>query len=184
MDKLFPYLSGRTTPTAAPTAASRDVSQEEAPPHHGEAAPDAEQFDDDRDTHDFVFPNLEQDLAPETRATLARTRGEQRRLDEIFQGGAATAREQNPAPPTPAPATPGGNTLLSPVTPRAQASDEGPSTGSARGQSVITCPMDSALAQACQQMHVSTPSHLYEFLEWQALRKASPVEQGNLRKMP
>ena len=69
MVNLFPYLSGRTPPTAAPTAVPRDVSQDEEPPHHAEAAPEAERFDDNLNAQDFVFPNLEQDLAPEMRAT-------------------------------------------------------------------------------------------------------------------
>ena len=94
MSPTFPYLTG-ATPEAAATATARtaDISQDEDvaaidlgngrsaaddPP----GALDEEYFDDDADAREFVFPNLEQDVAPMATATLARTRGAQRRLQD------------------------------------------------------------------------------------------------------
>ena len=73
MENIFPYLTGRALPDTAPAGAMRDVSQDVEPPLRGATPHETENFDDDADTQDFVFPNLEQDLAPETRASLAQT---------------------------------------------------------------------------------------------------------------
>jgi hypothetical protein len=81
MSPAFPYLTG-VNPAATAPATAANVSQEDGEMAMGKiddgdaavdppGAEEEEQFDDDADAREFVFPNLEQDIAPRETTMLA-----------------------------------------------------------------------------------------------------------------
>jgi hypothetical protein len=109
MTLAFPYLTGDNLAATEPTTAV-DVSQEEGETELGTndvgdvaaaeplGADDEEQFDEDADAQEFVFPNLEQDVATREPLSLARTRLAQRCLidqQELTSRGGEELRANN-----------------------------------------------------------------------------------------
>jgi hypothetical protein len=194
MSPAFPYLTG-ATPDAAVMTRTANISQDngvealdmgdgrssaDVPP----GAADKENFDDNADTREFVFPNLEQDVAAMATAMLARTRGAQRRLqDQQLDSIPTPARTTTPT----APATP--------VTRVQTGADATPMPRYANVASPIAAtppnqhpardpgPLDSALvlAHECNSA-ITTTTDLYEFLEWQASQKGSLQEQARFKE--
>ena len=187
----FPYLTGGD-PTATASTTAADVSQEEGDIAMGAingddavdvptGADEEEQFDDDADAREFVFPNLEQDVAPGEPTTLARTRGAQRRLQDQFPHGTPTpGRAVAPATPTTRDNTDG---RTPPVPRRGDFNTPTAVTMERHHTTSDTDNNDSALTQACGiNSTIRSPEDLYEFLEWQSSRKESPQEQAKFKE--
>jgi hypothetical protein len=191
MTLSFPYLN-RGNAAAAATATAADVSQEDSDVAmgtvNGDDAIDAaggiyaeEQFDEEADAREFVFPNLEQDIEPVAPVTLARTRGAQRLLqNHPLLGTPTPERTGTPATPTP------GDTNDRRTSPAPRRVDFNTQMAAPR-ESVTAAPgmeqHDSALTQACvNNSNIRSLEELYEFLEWQSSRKESPQEQARFKE--
>lgn len=191
MASPFSYLNSPRTDPPAP-GDGRDVTQEEddvAGPIEvaiGAGARDGdddEQFDEDAEAGEYVFPNLEQDLATPTVADLARTRGEQKRLDERRQEGNHTPRQTTATPPPNAP-NPHTHVTGAPPFPRRVNFDVvSPTAHRNTGHTSTTVDdTDSALTTASTgDQSIKTAEDLYEFLDWQAARKGNPSEQAKFK---
>jgi hypothetical protein len=190
MSPSFPYLTGTDHAPGEPATAA-DVSQEEGKIARGEldgggdvdkvpAAEYKEQFNDDADAREFVFPNLDQDVAPGETTTLAQTRGAQWRLEDQRPHSTPTPARTT-APTTPAtPENPGETT---PPAPRRVGFNSPTAVAPVRHTACNErAQQDSALTEACENSSpIRTPEDLYKFLEWQLNRKESLQEQAKFK---
>lgn len=191
MAPSFPYLTGGDPAAAAPAMVA-DVSQEEGDVAMGAidggdaidipmGTDEEEQFDEDADAREFVFPNLEQDVAPADPITLARTRGAQRRLqDQPSQGTQTPGRTMAPSMLTTRDNT---NRRMPPAPRRVDFSTPTTAATDSHQATSETEQKDSALTQACvSNSTIRSPEELYEFLEWQSGRKESQQEQAKFKE--
>jgi hypothetical protein len=168
----FPYLRGPGADAPDPTT-----------PHvtQGDAANDgtSEAFDDAAEAGDiedgWVFPDPGALEGTGADTPLARTRGQQRLLDESISISTAGARQGTPrreeATATPREAA---------ATPRTTAS---PSQSPNRQHSTVVDENSSALIAACTELgNTFTVAKVHEFLAWQAGRRTDGEDQKRFRE--
>jgi hypothetical protein len=193
MNTPFPYLN---SPCADPPAPGdgRDVTQDEGDIVTRDDAvntagagglEEEEHFDEDAEASEWILPNLEQDVAMLATTELARTRGEQRRLDELRHDGSGEPRQTTATPPpmaTPNPSTRGNTTTpiarrvnFDVASPIARTSERETTSPSNEDESAL-------IARSTENTSIKTAGDLYEFLDWQANRKGSPPEQAKFKE--
>jgi hypothetical protein len=188
----FSYLNSPCTDPPAPSD-GRDITQEEedvvirdwvATTAGARGVDGEEQFDEDAEAGEYVFPNLEQDLAIPTVAERARMRGEQRRLEERRQDENNTPRQATATPPLP-------NQNLdthakeAPPLPRRVNFDVASPAAQRNTSETVTAvdEADSALiATSTGDKSIKTAEDLYEFLDWQAIWKGNQSEQAKFKE--
>lgn len=188
----FSYLNSPRTDPLAP-GDGRDVTQEEGDgvirnevttTARARGVNKEEHFDEDAEAGEYVFPNLEQDVATPTVAELARTQGEQRRLKERRQDENNAPRQ---AMATPLPPNQNSHTHANeaPPLPRRVNFDVA-SPAAQRNTSDTATAVDGAdsaiIAASMGDKSIKTAEDLYEFLDWQATRKGNQSEQAKFKE--
>lgn len=189
MTFTFPNLPGNAADQWE-HAAARDISQEEGDitiNNTGCSSTDAllddddKHFDNEADAREYIFPQLEEDHAPQTADELAWTWGGERHLNELRLDAIATPGTARSLTP---PATPGTISSIKNPVPRQLNFELSPATMRqlAPPPSRNTPLDDSTLASVSKNNpSIWITANLYEFLDWQAGRRGSPSDQGKFK---
>lgn len=193
MSAPFSYLNGPRGDPPAP-GDGRDVTQDEGDIVIRDDTVNAawaggleeeEHFDEDAEAGEYIFPNLEQDVATLATTELARTRGEQRRINELRHDVNGEPRQTTATPPplaTPNPYT-RGNTAT-PIARRVNLDVASPTARNNERETTNPGNEDESalIARSTENTTIKTAGDLYEFLDWQANRKGSPPEQAKFKE--